>query len=165
MLIFFNNTWRVFQSSSETPGPDHFQWQMAVAHGTKPSGGECSPLWHQWSRQQPLARFYTTGESTCAGPQLLNMPDRSGSVPSQRSISQRGASAIRQLQKGERSASPVKGHCQPRPPPRCDCCFKELSDSLTSLYSTAPTRLLCKLHLLPSPPRSFLLFSFLSHSD
>lgn len=54
---------------------------------------------------------------------------------------------------------------RPRPPPRCDCCFKELSDSLTSLYSTAPTRLLCKLHLLPPPPRSFLLFSFLSHSD
>lgn len=50
------------------------------------------------------------------------------------------------------------------PPPRCDCCFKELSDSLTSLYSTAPTPLLCKLHLLPSP-LSFLLFSFLSHSD
>lgn len=100
MLIFFNNTWWVFQSSSETPGPDHFQWQMAVAHGTKPSGRGMQPSLTPMESSAAACQFflYNWGIYLC-GPQLLNMPDRSGSVPSQRSISHRGASAIRQLQK------------------------------------------------------------------
>ena len=105
---FFKNTWCVFQSSSESPVPvqivSNDRWLFDTA---------ASPLWGS----SPL----TSMESSAAAwgiylcrPQLLNMPDRSGSAPSQRSISHSGASAL-VLQKGERLASPVKGYRQPRP--------------------------------------------------
>lgn len=63
------------------------------------------------------------------------MPDRSGSLPSFRSISNRlGASGVRQ--NGEHSDAPVKGYSragQFSSQPTCDRCFKELFDGLTSL--------------------------------
>lgn len=127
---------------------------------------EPGPLWYRWSRQKPVARFKQPGNLTVQA----TAAKHAGQVwlcASQRSISHRGASAIKCFWKV--NAQPLQSkvtdsHGRLRPPPRCDCCFKELSDSLTSLYSAAAAPLRCKLHLLPSPLSS-LLFSFLSHSD
>lgn len=164
MLIFFNNTQSVLQESSESLVQIIYcdRW---LFHRAGPSVGR-SPLWYRWSRQKPVARFKQpgnlTGQATAA--------KHAGQVwlcASQRSISHRGASAIKCFRKV--NAQPLQSkvtdsHGRLRPPPRCDCCFKELSDSLTSLYSAAAAPLRCKLHLLPSPLSS-PLFSFLSHSD
>lgn len=138
---------RVFQSSS-----NYFQWQIVVSHSTKPSVGMQPAPTSMESSALACQVLYNWGIYLCR-PQLLNMPDRSGSVPSQRSISHRRASAIRRFRKvnAQLLQSKVTDSCsQPRPPQRCDCCFKELSDSSTSLYSAAPTPLQTSSSALPS---------------
>lgn len=67
--------------------------------------------------------------------------------------------SLQTRQSGEHSDAPVRGHRQPGhfwPRPTCDCCFKELFDSLTSLPDTFSL-----LHPFIPP----LLFSFLSRPD
>lgn len=156
MLIFFNNTQCVLQGSSETlvqtVYPD--RWLFHTAPG---------PLWDAALSdidgvvRSRLPGFIQEGNLTVQATAAKHAGQVWLCALSQIDIASRSISN-HALHKGERSASPVKGYRETQPASRCDCCFKELSDTLTSLYSAAALLYSANFIFCPplSPPRCFL---------
>lgn len=149
MLIFFNNRQCVLQGSEtlvQTIYPD--RWLFYTAPG---------PLWDtalsdiDGVARSRLPGFIQEGNLTVQATAAKHAGQVWLCALSQIDIASRSISN-QALHKAEHSASPVKGYREMQPASRCDCCLKELSDTLTSLYSAAA--LLYSANFIFCPPLS-----------